>query len=325
MRSVSPSRWAEARRNPKVRLGLGTLIFFALVALSHPVLQATVWSGRDRLYHPVIGFDHMVAHPSAPSATHWLGTDSLGRDVTSMFTLAAGATLTVAVSAGLSIAVVSLLLGSVAAYRRGWLDGLITHTSDAMVLLPALLVVWVVALPDDGFGALEVGITFGVVYGLRPAVAAVRAASLGIMAKPFIDAARLSGAGGYWTVSRHLLPHLVPPAAVQAMIGVTGAIIAEAFLYFRSGVGEQIGFGYLVYEALTWREMFAGILEIPWWTLLTGTAGITLLAAAFYVLGIGLREVFDPRVERQAIRGPAPTAPRLPPKPAPTPSRGPRP
>lgn len=297
-------RWAAIRTNPKVLTGVGILLFFGLVIVAHPVLQSTVWSGQDRLYDPHIGFDHLITHPSAPSATHWLGTDSLGRDVTSMFTYAARPSVIVALSAGLSIAAVALLAGSAAAYRRGWLDGIVTHVSDAMVLLPALLVVWVLGVgrPDESFGSLQVGVAFGLVYGLGPATAAVRAAGLTVMAKPFVDAARLVGAGGYWTVTRHLLPHLVPHAAVQAMIGVTGAVVAEAFLNFRSAIGDRIGFGYLVYEGLTWREMFAGILEIPWWVLITGTAGITLLAAAFYLVGVGMREVFDPR---SRVRGAA--------------------
>lgn len=297
MTATFNGRWRLTRRNPKIITGVAILVFFGLVIIAHPLLQSTMWAGHDRLYDPVIGFDHMVAHPSAPSGTHWLGTDSLGRDVASMFTYAARASVTVAVASGVAIAAVALLMGSVAAYRRDWLDGLITHTSDAMVLLPALLAVWVLGVgrPDEQFGALQVGLAFGLVYGIGPATAAVRAAGLGIMAKPFIDAARLTGAGGYWTVTRHLLPHLLPHAAVQAMIGVSGAVVAEAFLNFRSAIGARIGFGYLVYEGLIWQEMFAGILDIPWWTLITGTAGITLLAAAFYLMGVGLREVLDPR------------------------------
>lgn len=291
------SRLALAGRNPKMVAGVAIVVFFVLLVVAHPILQATVWDGQQRVYDPAVGFDHMIVHPSAPSGDHWLGTDSLGRDVLSMFTYAARSSVTVALSAGVSILVVALFMGSVAAYRRGWVEGVITHTSDAMVLLPALLAVWVLGVgrPDEQFGSLAVGVSFGVVYGLGPATAAVRAAGLTTMAKPFIDSARLSGAGGLWTVSRHLLPHLVPHAAVQAMIGVTGAVVAEAFLNFRSAIGEQVGFGYLVYEGLTYREMFAGLLEIPWWVLISGTAGITLLAAAFYLMGIGLREVFDPR------------------------------
>jgi peptide/nickel transport system permease protein len=99
-------------------------------------------------------------------------------------------------------------------------------------------------------------------------------------------------------VTRHVLPHLYPHAAVQAMIGATGAIIADAFLSFRSAVGEDVGFGQMVYDGLVWAGFLAGIAATPWWIMLAGAGGITLLAAAFYLIGVGLREALDPRSER---------------------------
>jgi peptide/nickel transport system permease protein/oligopeptide transport system permease protein len=286
-------RWTS---NTKLMFGLALVVFFLLVVLAHPLFQNTIWDRQFRVYDPFIGYDARVVHPSGPSGEHWLGTDSLGRDVVSMFTYSARYSVLVALAAGLATGVVALLLGSIAAYRRGWVDSLITHVSDAMVFLPALLAVYIIGIGADSnsFGAFEVGLTFGILYGLGPATATVRVAALGVMARPFIDAARLAGAGVTRTVTRHMLPHLIPHAAVQAMIGVAGAVTAEAFLAFRSGVGDNIGFGYLVFEGLTWGEMFAGVLDTPWWVMITGAAGITLLAGAFYLIGVGLREVFDP-------------------------------
>lgn len=282
--------------NPKLVSGLALVAFFLFIILAHPLFQATIWERQFRVYDPFIGYDAQVVHPAGPSADHWLGTDSLGRDVVSMFTYSARYSVVVALSAGLAIWVVSLLFGSIAAYKRGWIDSVVTHFSDAMVFLPALLAVYIIGVGQEPgeFGALAVGVTFGVLYGLGPATATVRAAALSVMAKPFIDAARLAGAGMTRTVVRHLMPHLVPHAAVQAMIGVAGAVTAEAFLAFRSGVGANIGFGYLVFEGLTWGELFAGVLDTPWWVMSTGAAGITLLAGAFYLIGVGLREIFDP-------------------------------
>ncbi len=290
------SRRVELLSNPKLVAGLALVAFFLFVILAHPLFQATIWEGERTVYDPFIGYDAQVVHPAGPSGEHWLGTDSLGRDVVSMFTYSGRYSVVVALSAGLVIGVVSLLFGSIAAYRRGWVDSFVTHFSDAMVFLPALLAVYIIGVGQDpgDFGALAVGITFGILYGLGPATATVRAAALGVMAKPFIDAARLAGAGMGRTITRHVLPHLVPHAAVQAMIGVAGAVWAEAFLAFRSGVGANIGFGYLVFEGLTWGELFAGVLDTPWWVMSTGAAGITLLAGAFYLIGVGLREIFDP-------------------------------
>jgi peptide/nickel transport system permease protein len=304
IRRRSGSRRGRLRSNAKLVSGLALVGFFILVVVAHPVFSATIWDGEFTVYDPFIGYDTQVVHPSGPSADHWLGTDSLGRDVVSMFTYSARYSVVVALAAGISIGLVSLVLGSVAAYRGGWVDAVVTHLSDAMVFLPALLAVYIIGVgqPPGQFGALAVGVTFGVLYGLGPATATVRAAALGVMVKPFIDAARLAGAGMGRTITRHLMPHLVPHAAVQAMIGVAGAVTAEAFLAFRSGVGANLGFGYLVFEGLTWGELFAGVLETPWWVMATGAAGITLLAGAFYLIGVGLREVFDPRTQGSRLR-----------------------
>lgn len=293
-------QWRVVLTNPKVVSGLVILGLFVLFALAQPILIATVWDGQFRVYDPVNGYDTRISHPSPPSGAHWLGTSSLGRDVLSMFTYAARPTFTVAIVAGLAIAVVSLVGGSLAAYRRGWVDGVVSHLSDAMVLLPALLAVLILGVgrANDEFGALEVGLTFGVIYGLGPATATVRAAALSVMSKPFIEAARVAGGGGYWMVTRHVMPHLTQHAAVQAMIGVAGAVTAEAFLSFRNAVGEDAGFGLMVYDGMTWAVIFGGIAPIPWWVMLAGAVGITLLAAAFFLLGVGMREAFDPKTHR---------------------------
>ncbi len=294
-----PTRWTLLS-NGKVLAGLGILAFFALLTVAQPLLEATAWAGRTHIYDPQFGYDTGVGHPSAPSAAHWLGTSSLGRDVFSMFTHATRPTLLVALTAGGSIAAVSLLLGSIAAHRRGWVDGFVSHLSDAMVLLPAMVAVFILGIsrPDDEFGALHVGLSFGVLYGLGPATATVRAAAMTVVAKPFMDAARVAGGGGGWIVTRHVLPHLYSHAAVQAMIGATGAVIADAFLSFRSAVGEDVGFGHMVYDGIVWSFLMAGIAPPPWWIMLAGAGGITLLAAAFYLVGVGLREALDPRSGR---------------------------
>ena len=101
--------------NPKIVAGLGILAFFLLMTVAQPILDATVWDGQQNVYDPQFGFDSGIAHPSAPSARHWLGTSSLGRDVFAMFAHATRPTLLVALSAGFSIAVISLGLGALAA------------------------------------------------------------------------------------------------------------------------------------------------------------------------------------------------------------------
>lgn len=289
--------------NPKFLTGVVILALFGLLTIAQPILEATIWSGRQHIYDPEFGFDTQIGHPSAPSLDHWLGTSSLGRDVFSMLAFATRPTLVVAVSAATAIAVVSLVLGAVAAVREGWLDGVVTHVSDAMVLLPPLLAVYILGIwrPSGEFGALQVGASFGILYGLGPATATVRAAAMSVASRPFMDAARVAGGSDTWLATRHVLPHLYAYAAVQAMIGATGAVIADAFLGFRSAIGEYVGFGMMVYDGIVWSELMAGIADTPWWIMLAGAGGITLLAAAFYLLGVGLREALDPRA-RSVLR-----------------------
>jgi peptide/nickel transport system permease protein len=300
---VATPRLRQARlailAHPKILAGLALLAFFFALTVIGPLLDATLWAGKDTIYDPQFGFDTSIAHPSAPSAEHWLGTSSTGRDVFSMFAYAARPTLFVAISAALSIAIISLVFGSLAAYRGGWLDGFVSHLSDAMVLLPAMIAVFILGIgrPNNEFGALQVGLSFGILYGLGPATATVRAAALTVVARPFMDAARVSGGGGGWILTRHVLPHLYAHAAVQAMIGATGAVIADAFLSFRSAIGDDFGFGQMVYDGIVWSDLMAGIAPIPWWIMLAGAAGITLLAASFYLVGVGLREALDPRTQ----------------------------
>jgi peptide/nickel transport system permease protein len=303
---VAPSSGRAGRTllsNPKILAGLGILAFFVLLTIAQPLLDLTLWSGRQRIYDPQFGFDTTVAHPSAPSTIHWLGTSSLGRDVFSMLAHATRPTFVVALAAASSIAAVSLLLGSIAAHRKGWVDGVVSHLSDAMVLLPAMVAVFILGIgrSNEEFGALHVGLSFGVLYGLGPATATVRAAALTVVVKPFMDAARIAGGAGPWIVTRHILPHLYSHAAVQAMIGATGAVIADAFLSFRSAVGEDVGFGVMVYDGIVWSSLMVGVAPTPWWIMLAGAGGITLLAAAFYLLGVGLREALDPRND-EALR-----------------------
>lgn len=298
---LATPQWRTVFGNVKVLAGLIILVLFLLVMFAQPVLQATVWEGQSNVYDPQFGFDREIVHPSAPSGRHWLGTNSLGKDIFSMFTFATRPTFTVAVSAGVAIVVVSLLGGALAAYKGGWIDGLMSHMSDAMVLLPAMLAVFILGIgrSNEEFGALAVGLSFGVIYGLGPATATVRAAALTVISKPFVEAARVAGGGGWWMVTRHVLPHLIQHAAVQAMIGVTGAVVAEAFLSYWSAVGEDYGFGLMVYDGITWSELFAGIAPIPWWVMIAGAGGITLIASAFYLVGVGLREAFDPKTHRR--------------------------
>jgi peptide/nickel transport system permease protein len=277
--------------NPKVLVGLSLLGLFVVLAISHPILSATVWDGQGAVYRPEAGYDPAITHPSGPSATHIIGTDALGRDVLSMLTFATAPTLVVALSVALTAGILATAAGAAAAFWRGPVDGAISHISDAMLLVPAPIALIVVGVRPD-LGPAELGIIFGVIYGLGPGAVVLRSQGLAVMAKPFMDAARVSGGGAWWILRRHLIPHMLPIASVQTMVAVTGAVVTAGFIEFLGHSEARLGYGSMVYIGLAFNNFFTD--QVGWSVLLAGSIAITLLCAAFYVIGVGLREIVDP-------------------------------
>jgi peptide/nickel transport system permease protein len=280
------------RRHPKVRIGLILLALFIAAAASHPLLRATLWSGQGSVYHPERGYDRSIAHPSGPTGAHLLGTDAQGRDVLSLLTFALAPSLMVALLVAVAVGVSSIGAGSVAAYFRGPVDRVITHLSDALSLIPPPIALLVVGLARP-FGPVQIGLLYGLLYGLGPATTVVRSRALQVMAKPFIDGARIAGGGPRWLIKVHLIPDLLPYAGVQMMAGVTGGLITQAFIEFFGSADTRIGLGSLVYLGISYVGTISG--DVAWSQLLAGALAISLLAGTFYLVAVGIREVIDPR------------------------------
>lgn len=283
-------------RSPAAVVGASLLLLFVLLAVLHPVLMSTVWADEAIAYRPVAGYDATIAqHPSPPSARHLLGTDTLGRDVLSMLMVALRPTLVTAFSAALLIGAISVVASSAAAYFRGAVDTSVNLIADALVLLPAPVVIILVAIvfPPSVFGSLEAGVLYGVLAGASTATVVLRSQALAVMAKPFIQASRIAGGGGWHMIRVHLVPHLLPLALVQMMVGVVGVIVATAFAQYLTNPNDTLGLGTMVYSSLTYQGTFAT--AVPWNVLLSASLSITGLCAAFFLLGRGIRQLTDPR------------------------------
>jgi ABC-type dipeptide/oligopeptide/nickel transport system permease subunit len=187
--------------------------------------------------------------------------------------------------------VVTLASAALAAYYRRGVDRVLTSTADAMLLFPAPLLFLVVGIARPDIPIVILGVVYGVVFGLGAGAIVVRSRALVVMAKPFIDAARMAGGPASWIIRRHLIPHLMPYVTVQVLAGVTGALIVQGFVEYNAG-GTRVGLGNLVYQALTYRE--ALLTAPPWSTLLAGGLAISLLAASFYLMSSGIKELVDP-------------------------------
>jgi peptide/nickel transport system permease protein len=288
--------WADTRKrlwgNRMVVMGVVILGIFTVLAFIDPVLHATVWSARPQVYNPLVGFDPAVLHPSGPSLVHPFGTDPLGRDVLSMVTYGLRPSFIVAIATALSAGVVGLVFGTASAYFRGGFDRVMTHVSDAFVLLPPPLI-FLIASKRGLLNPFELGLLYGLFFGLGPATIVVRSRAIAVMERPFIDAARSAGGSPRWIVTHHVVPHVLSHVAVVVLAGVVGALVTQGFVEYLGIEEIRIGLGNLVYNGLTYaRALGTGV---PWSTLLSGALGISLLASSFYLISAGMREVTDPK------------------------------
>ncbi len=295
--SSSATSWVQAgwriRRNWKVRVGLFLMAALVVLAMAQPILKTTLWSSNPTVYHPEIGFDPLITHPSGPSASHLLGTDPLGRDVLSQLTVAIRPSLVVAASVAVVVAVTSMIAGVATAYFGNRVDAFLTQLAGLLVLLPAPIMFLVVGKGRPEFSVLELGLVYGLFFGLGPATLVIRSRALSVVQKPFVEAARAAGGSSPHIIWHHLAPHLLPHVASQVLIGVTGAMIAEGFIELLGAAETRLGLGSLVYLALTYQKALTT--AIPWSTLLVGAGTISLLGACFYLVGVGIEESVDPR------------------------------
>lgn len=294
--------WADTghrvRRNKMVVGGAALLLFFAIATFIHPVLQATVWADQQAIYRPETGHDPTMVHPSGPSARHLLGTDPLGRDVLSMVTYGLRPSFIVAVATAFGAGVIGLIVGISGAFFRGRWDWLTTHVSDAFLLLPPPLI-FLIASKRGLMGPLELGLLYGLFFGLGPAAIVVRSRALAVMQKPYIEAARSVGGSPRWIMVHHLVPHVMSHVAVVVLAGVVGALVTQGFVEFLGIQDYRIGLGNLVYSGLTYRTALGT--GVPWSTVMAGALSISLLAASFYMISAGLREATDPKLGRRRV------------------------
>ena len=172
----------------------------------------------------------------APSLAHPLGLDHLGRSMLARLAYGAQLSLSMAVVSVLSAAVPGTVLGLLAAWRGGWLDRGLSALADAVLALPGLLRVLLLAAFAPGqFWHLYVGISLALwVEYFR----VTRSAAALVLAGPQVEASRLLGFGPLYILRRHLAPALLPRLATLMRFGFGGAVLAMAALGFI-GVGLQ--------------------------------------------------------------------------------------
>ncbi len=274
-------RWDMLRRAARARLapfGAAVLVAALLVALSAPFLAP---------YDPLQQDLGNALAP--PGRVHLLGTDNVGRDVLSRvmwgtrISLVAGfASVAIAVAAG-------SLLGIVAGYWGGRIDGIVMRLMDAVLSFPPLVLALALGAVL-GAGLSGVLIALGVVY--TPTFARLmRGQVLAITAREYVDAARALGAPGWRVAWRHVLPNASTPIVVQASLSVAFAILAEASLSFL-GLGIQP-------PQASWGSMInagRGYLQSAPWIVFGPGAALFVTVVGLNFVGDAVRDALDPRL-----------------------------
>ena len=247
------------------------------------------------VFAPLFAGDPMALKPSErllpPSASHWLGTDQLGRDVYARTIFGGRVSLLV----GLAVAAVSiaggLLIGLAAGYWRK-LDRVVMCLMDGLMAIPAiLLAIALVALNQGGILIIVIAIS---IPEIPRVVRLVRAVVLTVRDMPYVEASVAGGSGGLKIVLRHITPSTRAPLIVQGTYIIASAILIEAALSFLgAGVPADIP---------SWGGMIASgrlyVARAPWAIFAPGfLLAMTILAVN--LLGDGLRDLLDVRLSRR--------------------------
>jgi oligopeptide transport system permease protein len=269
--------WSRLRRQRSATLALGFLLVITLACLLGPSLTAFEESQQN-----------LDAVAQAPSFTHWMGTDLLGRDLLTRILLGGRISLFIGLVATLVAMVIGVAYGLISGMAGGRLDNAMMRFVDVLYGFPFMaFVILLTVIFERSLVLLFVAI--GAVEWLTTA-RVVRGQVLSLMNQEFVLAARVSGAGSLRILWRHLVPNVMGQVVIYASLTVPGIMLLEAVLSFL-GLGvqpPQSSWGTLIQEGANNME------TSPWMLLFPGALFIATLLA-LNTLGDALRDALDPK------------------------------
>ncbi len=224
-----------------------------------------------------------------PSAAHWLGTDKLGRDVLAGVMHGARISLSIGfVAVGISLSL-GLTLGALAGYCGGWVDLVISRVFELMLAIPTFFLLITIAAtlrPNIFYTMIVIGFTswVGIARFTRNEFLKVRNLD-------YVTAAVALGSPAQRIIVRHILPNALAPVLVSVVLGIAAAILTESGLSFL-GIGVPA-------DLVTWGSLLneARSNSFAWWLAVFPGAAIFLAVVAYYLVGEGLRDALDPRLQ----------------------------
>lgn len=269
--------WRRLLSNNRIALGVGTLVIMYLIALLAPWLAPQDPNAQI-----------LLERLKPPSADHWLGTDSLGRDILSRAIYATRISLSVSLVAMLITIVLGVTLGMVAGFAGGIVDMVIMRCTDMLMAFPIfILLITMVSIYGS---SLRLMILFLGLTAWPLTARTIRAEVLSLKHRDYIDAARVGGSTMARILLHHLLPGVISVIVVAATLRVATVILVESSLsYFGLGVTPPTP---------TWGNMAAEgrlFLDTAWWITTFPGLLVVFTVLAYNLLGDGLRDELDPR------------------------------
>jgi glutathione transport system permease protein len=274
--------WRKFKKQKVALIAGGFVVFLVLIAIVAPWIvpyDAENFFDYDRLN-------------ALPSWQHWFGVDALGRDIFSRVLMGARISLAVGFVSVAAGAVVGTLLGLVAGYYEGWWDRVIMRICDVLFAFPGiLLAISIVAILGGGMANVIVAVA---VFSIPTFARLVRGNTLALKHLTFIEAARSIGASDGTIILRHIFPGTIAAVVVYFSLRIGTSIITAATLSFL-GMGAQP-------PTPEWGAMLdaarSDMITAPHEAIIPALA-IFFTVLAFNLLGDGLRDALDPKIERR--------------------------
>ncbi len=263
------------RTNRAALLGLIVILLIVLMAAAAPLITRYDPNEMD-----------LASMNEAPSAEHWFGTDDLGQDVFTRVVYGARISLMIGFVPSLISLILGTAMGLMAGYMGKRVDAFIMRLADVVLAFPSLLLAMVI-MYTLGSSILNMFIALSIINWAGTA-RVVRAQTLSLKEKEFVEAARSMGVSRWRIAFRHILPNCLPNLIVLFTLDIPGAIMWESSMSFL-GVGDPntASWGLMVSQGKGYAYM------CPWLILAPGIA-ILVTVMAFNFLGDGLRDAIDP-------------------------------
>jgi peptide/nickel transport system permease protein len=277
--------WDEFRRHRTGLAGLVVLTVFVLVAVLAPLIADAEGLEASKATGGVL---------ESPSSEFWLGTDERGRSILTLLIWGARISLLVGVLATVISMVIGTTMGLTAGFFEGWPARVLFRVTEWFLVIPFIPLAIVLA-SVLGRSLLNIVIVIGVT-GWAGTALLIRSQTLSIKERPYLDRAKVLGAGRWHQMTRHILPNVMPMVFANTTLTVALAILAETTLSFL-GLGDptRVSWGSMLENAFSVGAMTTG----AWWYIIPPGVCVVLVVLAFTLVGQALESIFNPRLRRR--------------------------